>query len=94
MGWLDRKRNWLPPRRREPAAAGSSPKPKAENPKPSIPPELPGVIYRPLRCPGCRSKDAPVYSTTNERTRVIRYHRCRKCGRTFKSVEDKQPQDG
>lgn len=42
-----------------------------------------GVIYRPVRCPACKSKDVPVVRTH----RRIRYHKCRSCGQNFKSVE-------
>jgi hypothetical protein len=42
-----------------------------------------GVIFQPVRCPSCRSQDVPV-----QHTRLpVRYHRCRSCGETFKSVE-------
>ena len=40
-------------------------------------------IYHPLRCPACRSKDVPVQHTAQR----VRYHKCRDCGATFKSVE-------
>jgi len=36
-----------------------------------------------IRCPACGSSDTLVRSTT----RPVRYHRCRGCGGTFKSVE-------
>ncbi len=42
------------------------------------------VIYRPVRCPACKSKQTKI-STTRDR---IRYHKCRDCGQTFKSVEE------
>lgn len=41
------------------------------------------VIYQPVRCPVCRSKDVPIQHTEVP----IRYHRCRSCGERFKSVE-------
>jgi ribosomal protein S27E len=41
------------------------------------------VIYRPVRCPKCRSTDVLVQHTEAP----VRYHRCRNCGETFKSVE-------
>jgi ribosomal protein S27E len=41
------------------------------------------VVYRPVRCPECRSIDVPVTHTAVP----IRYHKCRSCGETFKSVE-------
>jgi ribosomal protein S27E len=42
-----------------------------------------GVPFIPVRCPDCRSDDVVVTSTR----RPIRWHRCRKCGARFKSVE-------
>jgi DNA-directed RNA polymerase subunit RPC12/RpoP len=43
------------------------------------------VIYRPIRCPRCGSKNTRVTST---RGRIgVRYHKCRACGKPFKSVE-------
>jgi hypothetical protein len=43
------------------------------------------VIYQPVRCPNpvCRSTSVPVQRSVLP----IRYHRCRDCGETFKSVE-------
>lgn len=41
------------------------------------------VIYRPVRCPTCKSADVPVQHSEPP----VRYHRCRNCGETFKSVE-------
>jgi len=41
------------------------------------------VIYSKPRCPRCGEK-APVY---NSSARPIRYHKCRHCGFTFKSIE-------
>jgi rubredoxin len=45
------------------------------------------VIYRPIRChcPACRSSDVPVQRTAGR----VRYHKCRDCGKNFKSVEGK-----
>lgn len=41
------------------------------------------VPYRPVRCPQCQGTDCPVTSTR----KPVRYHKCRSCGKTFKSVE-------
>ncbi len=41
------------------------------------------VAFRPVRCPGCRSKNVPVQHTAGS----VRYHKCADCGETFKSVE-------
>ena len=41
------------------------------------------VIYRPVRCPACNSKDISVTSTV----KPVRYHKCNSCHKNFKSVE-------
>jgi transposase-like protein len=43
-----------------------------------------GVVFHVVRCPGCKSKNTEVTRKANER---IRYHKCRDCGQSFKSVE-------
>lgn len=43
------------------------------------------VKYIRLKCPRCGSFNVPVYDSNNL---PIRYHRCSKCGLTFKSVEE------
>ncbi len=51
-----------------------------------IEPEAAGgeaVIYYPIRCPKCRSKNTRVTSTV----KPVRYHKCDNCGYSFKSVE-------
>jgi hypothetical protein len=57
---------------------------------PPTPPEgdgddnaMPCVEFHPLRCPYCQSTHVPYYS----RRGLLRYHRCRECRRTFKSLE-------
>lgn len=44
------------------------------------------VQYIPLRCPQCKSKDVFCYATRPP----IRYHKCKQCGISFKSVERKE----
>ncbi len=41
------------------------------------------VIFHRLQCPKCGSCDVPVQRTAPP----VRYHKCRTCGETFKSVE-------
>jgi transcription elongation factor Elf1 len=41
------------------------------------------VIYTPVKCPHCRSADVPVQHSELP----VRYHKCRSCGESFKSVE-------
>lgn len=43
------------------------------------------VIYHVIRCPVCDSKKTKIARTA----RPIRWHKCIKCGHTFKSVEAK-----
>lgn len=45
---------------------------------------MPVVYYQRVKCPGCGSKDCPVYSSDDL---PIRRHRCKNCDLTFKSVE-------
>jgi len=46
----------------------------------------PRVVYwRVIKCPTCNSKSCFVYSSKSP----IRYHKCRDCGNTFKSIEEK-----
>ncbi|MFH2030843.1 MAG: hypothetical protein ABIJ40_09560, partial [Bacteroidota bacterium] len=42
-----------------------------------------GVLFHPLKCPKCGSKNHRCYSTHLP----IRYHACRDCGKNFKSIE-------
>ena len=44
------------------------------------------VQYQPVQCPRCRSTDVPVQRTVLP----VRYHKCRGCGETFKSVEKRK----
>ncbi|MBF0548557.1 MAG: hypothetical protein HQM08_29260 [Candidatus Riflebacteria bacterium] len=38
-------------------------------------------------CPFCHGQKIPITSTRNEGSATIRFHKCPKCGATFKSVE-------
>ena len=42
------------------------------------------VLWTRVRCPHCGSEDCPVYDSSHV---PVRYHKCRKCGKNFKSVE-------
>jgi len=42
------------------------------------------VLWTRVRCPQCGSQDCPTYDSSHI---PIRYHKCRACGRNFKSVE-------
>jgi len=43
------------------------------------------VFWTPIRCPKCSSPDCPVVNSGHI---PIRYHKCRQCGHSFKSVEE------
>lgn len=59
-------------------------KAKKKKPRPSQPGHnLEVVLYHKLRCPKCKSDKVSVYVTK----RPLRYHKCKKCGHRFKSVE-------
>jgi len=47
---------------------------------------IPIVYYVKIRCPypDCEGEECPVYSSDDL---PIRRHKCKKCGRTFKSIE-------
>lgn len=44
------------------------------------------ATYKPVRCPYCKSQKLKGYGK-NRHNRRERYHLCRGCGETFKSVE-------
>jgi len=74
--WLEKKNGWL----------GTNRKPQKANIKPKKPITdsiISGVIYVPTRCPYCDSKDTKIHTTRGK----LRYHRCKKCKRNFKSIE-------
>ena len=54
-----------------------APKPDAEEKRQTT------VVFVAVRCPECRSTDTPVTHSALP----VRYHRCKFCGNTFKSVE-------
>jgi len=43
-----------------------------------------GVIYYPIKCPNCGSKNVKCYASAPP----TRYHKCKDCGKRFKSMED------
>jgi hypothetical protein len=42
------------------------------------------VLWTRVRCPQCGSSDCPVVNSSHV---PIRYHKCRQCGHSFKSIE-------
>jgi hypothetical protein len=79
--WIERQRGWLEgytPERSEPSDKGDETS------------ESYGVVFVPVRCPYCRSKNQKCYSSIKEKDgKITRYHKClnEKCGKNFKSVE-------
>lgn len=71
--WLERKREWL---RNENTSDRPVGRPKDESLDY-------GVVYIPIRCPKCNSKDTRCYASRPP----IRYHVCNVCKCNFKSVE-------
>lgn len=51
--------------------------------KKTAPPKIEAIIWKPIRCPECKSANTKVVRTK----RPIRYHKCGDCGHNFKSVE-------
>ncbi len=47
-----------------------------------------GIIYYPLKCPKCKSKNIKTYSSTPP----IRYHKCKICEFRFRSIEAEEKQ--
>ncbi len=71
-GWL---RGYVKPREDE--------KPKNDEPIEENQQPKHGVVYHPIRCPKCRSKNHKCYASKVP----VRYHICRDCGFNFKSTE-------
>ena len=99
--WTERE-NW--PTKLEPVPAFSTrpelgpdrlcPPPTTDPPPVPAPPPPPpddvspggAVRYHVVRCPKCQSDRTKITSTQ----RPVRYHKCKACGHTFKSVEQTQ----
>ena len=82
--WIKRDKGWLhsvPRQHPEPAKEESGVAVETEN-KPPVPVQY-GVVYHPLRCPKCHSKDIKTYACKPP----VRYHKCKICGINFKSTE-------
>lgn len=67
--WIEKRKGWL---------SGHNRQSKSPNKESDY-----GVIFIPLRCPRCHSKDVKCHTSRPP----IRYHTCRKCGYKFKSIE-------
>jgi predicted RNA-binding Zn-ribbon protein involved in translation (DUF1610 family) len=44
------------------------------------------VMWRPVKCPNCGSRECPRYSGSEDKR--VRYHKCEACGWRFKSIEE------
>ena len=51
-------------------------------------PTVYGAIIKRIKCPKCGSKRNRVYTTRKFRENITRYHKCRDCLGSFKSIED------
>ena len=49
-------------------------------------PKLPIIAWTPPRCPWCDSEDV-IVTGRGRLFKRLRYHRCRSCGKSFKSYE-------
>ncbi len=56
---------------------------EGETAKDSGPDRSATILYHLIRCPACGGRKCPV--TTSQAP--VRYHKCRDCGATFKSIE-------
>ncbi|HYC55867.1 MAG TPA: hypothetical protein VEL28_13110 [Candidatus Binatia bacterium] len=85
-GWFDDEDEPFWDGQRRPTSS-SAPKAPAE--------EGYAVLYMPAICPRCRMYDqVEVTSTRLQETPPKRYHRCRRCNVTFKSLEAEQDENG
>ena len=95
MPWFERRKGWLGPSRHGHGESSHSAAPRPDVQEPSHEVILPGVLYHPLRCPSCDSKQIICRHTHKdiEHRRIVRQHACRECGWKFKSIETMKPQD-
>jgi len=73
--WIEKRSNW-----------GNGHVPKKKNIKIPVDDKsnsVRGVVFYPIRCPMCDSKNVKCYSTRPK----LRYYRCRECTHKFKAVE-------
>jgi len=76
MTWIGNRKNWIPNQHKKTV----QPRPEEENKSESK--TVYSVDYVVMRCPVCKSKKCPAYSSDPP----IRYHRCEN-GHNFKSIE-------
>ena len=84
--WVGRKKGWLG------RVKTKKQRQNKEEPKPVGRPPIEdidyGVLYFPLKCPKCKSKDVKCHTSKPP----IRYHTCNNCGYRFKSIETDPPE--
>ena len=84
--WVGRKKGWLDGvKTRRERENKEEPKPVGRPPTEDI--EY-GVLYFPIRCPKCNSKNVRCHTSKPP----IRYHICKDCKYRFKSVETDPPE--
>lgn len=92
--WIERRPDWLRDRRRvrrrpagESEVQGSESKEQNQEKdvkEAAVEEPMNGVVFRPVRCPACESKNHRIYKTDLP----VRYHQCLDCGKRFKSIEE------
>jgi transposase-like protein len=75
--WIERNPNWLNKNSNQPPDEKIKGRPNDDSLEY-------GVRYVPVKCPRCKSKNVMCYASRIP----VRYHKCRKCGTCFKSVEE------
>ena len=81
--WLKRKEGWLNDHTAQKPKVLTEIKNEEKTDLPAAEKPVYGVIYRPLKCPRCKSTDIKTHTTRWP----VRYHRCKKCHFNFRSIE-------
>lgn len=80
VSWVNKKDDWL---------QGRIPKKKIKKVSTSQQKNNQGVVFYPIRCPECHTKNIKCYSTRPG----LRYCVCRDCDYKFKAVEGDDGED-
>ena len=86
--WHADRRDWLPD---DPEHASRPPGATSDRQPRRIVPEYVCILFVRNHCPHCGSPRSRADHVVRTPTRVFRYHRCRGCGRRYKSIEDLGP---
>jgi len=46
------------------------------------------IIFKPIECPYCASQRTFIRSKVIISNEPVRYHRCKSCGQSFRSIEE------